>query len=254
MPASRATVWRQAVRDERLGEHGRRTAGANVVDQALELARGRLRLRRATGEGELAQPVARRELAEGRVRRHEHSTAAIGEATPILHVELLQRGGISSWAEPAPPTARAIRSTAWANRIGSSQMCGSSPSRSRSRDRPARGVDRVLERGLEAATDVHHELRAADRVDVARRELEVVRLGARRSQIDDVVSPVGSHPHPFGSPRERIEGRNHSARLRRGNLFRVTATRQNQAAEEKRERSHGGSPYHVFENGYHYQL
>ena len=60
---------------------------------------------------------------------------------------------------------------------------------------PARArVDRVLERGLEAATDVHHELRAADRVDVARRELEVVRLGTRRSQIDDVVSPVGSHP------------------------------------------------------------
>ena len=53
-------------------------------------------------------------------------------------------------------------------------------------------VDRVFERGLEAAADVDDELGVADRLDVARRELDVVRLDTRRREIDDVVDRVES--------------------------------------------------------------
>ena len=66
-----------------------------------------------------------------------------------------------------------------------------------------RAVDRVLERGLEAATDVDDELGVANRLDVARRELDVVRLDTGRREVDDVVDCVGCDA--ARRPREWIE-------------------------------------------------
>ena len=50
---------------------------------------------------------------------------------------------------------------------------------------PLAPVDRMLDRGLEAASDVDDGPGVEQEIDVARRELEVVWLDARRSQVLD---------------------------------------------------------------------
>ena len=62
----------------------------------------------------------------------------------------------------------------------------------------------VLELRLEAVAHEQDELRRVDRLDVARRDLEVVRLGARRRQVLDVRAGRGDL---LGRVGEGIEGR-----------------------------------------------
>ena len=50
-------------------------------------------------------------------------------------------------------------------------------------------VDRVFERRLETAADVDDERGVADGLHVARRDLDVVRLGAGRREVDDLSEP-----------------------------------------------------------------
>ena len=70
-------------------------------------------------------------------------------------------------------------------------------------ERPAvRAVDGSLERRLEAAAEVEDEVGGADALDVARRELDVVRLGAGRREVRD-GHPVAADL--LGRVRERIE-------------------------------------------------
>ena len=54
--------------------------------------------------------------------------------------------------------------------------------------RPVASRDRILDRRLEASAQVDDELGVADRLDVARRELDVVWLGARRREVHDLAT------------------------------------------------------------------
>ena len=67
-----------------------------------------------------------------------------------------------------------------------------------------RVADRSLHRRLELFTQVQHHVGRADPVDRARGKLEVVRLGAGRSQVRHV--DVGA-ADALGRERERVEGR-----------------------------------------------
>ena len=67
--------FRDAVRDERLREDCRRPGGADVVDQALQLARAWLGLGGVPGQGELGQTVSRRKVAERGMARDEGAPA-----------------------------------------------------------------------------------------------------------------------------------------------------------------------------------
>jgi hypothetical protein len=94
--------------------------------------------------------------------------------------------------------------------------------------------DRVLERGLEAATGVDDEPGVVHELHVLRRELEVVRLSARRGQVDHVELVA---PHVLGSPGERIEARDHSRGP--GALAGAAADRED-GDEEENDDAHGG--------------
>ncbi len=73
-------------------------------------------------------------------------------------------------------------------------------------------LDRILERGLEAAADVDDEFGVADRLDVARRQLDVVGLDTGRREVDDLVRAARDL---LGRPGEWIEGGDVDPRLAR---------------------------------------
>ncbi len=60
----------------------------------------------------------------------------------------------------------------------------------------------VLEPRLEAAPEVEHDVRGVDALDVARGELDVVRLGTGGGDVRD----VGPGIDPLREERERVEG------------------------------------------------
>jgi hypothetical protein len=64
--------------------------------------------------------------------------------------------------------------------------------------------DRLLERRLESVSEVEDEVSVADGLDIAGRELEVVRLRTGRRQIDD---PSAGARDALSSPGERVEAR-----------------------------------------------
>ena len=68
---------------------------------------------------------------------------------------------------------------------------------------PVTALDGVLDGGLEAAARVDDELRVAQPLDVAGTQLEVVRLGAGRRQVDHLASGRRHLPHRV---RQRVEG------------------------------------------------
>jgi hypothetical protein len=70
-------------------------------------------------------------------------------------------------------------------------------------DRGRIGVTRrVLDRRLEPVAHHEHDARRRDLVDLLRRHLEVVGLGARRREIDDLDASAADLP---GGLRERVE-------------------------------------------------
>ena len=71
-------------------------------------------------------------------------------------------------------------------------------------DRAARPLSRLLDRRLEAPAEVEDEVGVRDPLHVARGELEIVRLDARRSQVHDGHARTADL---LRGERERIEGR-----------------------------------------------
>ena len=94
---------------------------------------------------------------------------------------------------------------------------------------PFSSGDGVLDRGLKPATRIDDEVGFADGLDVPWGELDVVRLGARRGEVDDVGSVSCDL---FGSPGERIEGGD--------DRFRVVAAATTTAGEGQDRRPRGG--------------
>ena len=73
-------------------------------------------------------------------------------------------------------------------------------------------LDRILERGLEAAADVDDEFGVANRLDVARRQLDVVGLDTGRREVDDLVRATRDL---LRRPREWVERGDVDPRLER---------------------------------------
>ena len=70
--------------------------------------------------------------------------------------------------------------------------------------RPVPPVERILDRRLEAVADVEDEGSLLQAPDVARGQLEIVRLGPGRREIVDAHAASG---HLLGRVRERVERR-----------------------------------------------
>ena len=153
--------------------------------EPFELARAGLAFRRAPRERELREPVPASELPERSVGRNDHIAFAVLKTAPILRVESLeiseQRIGVRPVqlvrdVADGPGKPHGIEPDVWIPLVGAEEVEGAAvPS-----------LDGVLEGRLEAAADVDHEARIAHGLDVGRRELDVVRLGAGRSEILDV--------------------------------------------------------------------
>ena len=115
---------------------------------------------------------------------------------------------------PGSPSAAPMRRTTPAKSTGSSQTCGSArarrPSPARSDPRARRPSRRALAERLarppagSRCRDVEDEVGLLHARDVARRQLDVVRLGAGRRQVRDRDAVAAD---PLRGEGERIEGR-----------------------------------------------
>ena len=157
-PASRATV--SASPAETSGS-AKTVVAESRTSSTSSRARGvRARTPASGRRGKLREPVARRELAEGGVRRHDRAAFAIPEPDSKLRVELPQRANLARRCRPflcdafdGPGKADRVEPDVWIL-VGPEQV-----------ERLAvPPVDRVLERGLEAAADVDDQLGVADRL------------------------------------------------------------------------------------------
>ena len=93
--------------------------------------------------------------------------------------------------------------------------------------------DGILDRGLEPARRVDHEARIPDRLDVARRELDIVRLGPGWREVHD----LGSVGHDLlGRPGQRIEGRDDGVGVI---VAARTSAAGNRDERDKEEDTHG---------------
>ena len=68
----------------------------------------------------------------------------------------------------------------------------------------AGAVHRFLERRLEPLAEIEHHVRGANALHVARRELDVVRLGAGRRQVRHLDARAAD---PLGREGQRVEAR-----------------------------------------------
>jgi Fur family ferric uptake transcriptional regulator len=93
----------------------------------------------------------------------------------------------------------------------------------------------VLERGLEAVAEVDDEFRVSNGLDISWRELEVVRLRARWSEVDDAVDRISRNL--LRRPGERIERRDNSSLGARIVAAGTPGGDEDQQNEE--ERAHG---------------
>ncbi len=199
-------------RHEGLEEDGGRAALLDLFDQLLEVARRRLRLRRDPGQRDLRQVVGVGEVAERSVARDQLAPLALGEAGTELTVELLEVGdqdvgggriaerlghgaGHRSEAHGIEPHVR-IRPFGSLDRQRDWEQV----------DRAIPARDRVLERRLELASQVEDDVGVDHALDVARGELEVVRLRTGWREVRHLC--VGRDP--LGQEGERVEGGNHS--------------------------------------------
>ena len=130
---------------------------------------------------------------------------AVRESAAVLRVELLQLDESRRRRAGASNSSRdPLDSLREANRVEPDVRIRLRAPETGRASAPSRDVDRVLERGLEPAADVDDELGVANRLDVARRELDVVGLGAGRREVDDLVRAARDL---LRRPGERIEGR-----------------------------------------------
>ena len=148
--------------------------------------------------------------------RHELAPLALRETVAKLGVELLEP---RDERRPPPPGRRACRRPSRAIaaepvriepdvRIGLGLFPVAQALALEEVDRVLVPFDGVLERGHEAAAEVEDEVRLPHPLDVAGRELDVVRLGAGGREVHDVDVV---RRDLLGDPGERIEGRDDGA-------------------------------------------
>ena len=207
-PASRATVSADLVRDERLGEHRGRTGSADLLDEVLELTRAGL------GFGE--RPASETSVSPYSAASRPNAACVVTitralappETTLVHGVDRPRRVDQPVGVPPDIQVARPIRSYSEreTHRVEPDVRI----------DLPVEDVerrsvallDRFLDRGLEASSDVHDQLGIANRLDVARRELDIVGLCAGRCEVDDLERvPCDLR----GRPCERVERRDDRA-------------------------------------------
>ncbi len=218
---------------------------AHLVDEPLDVPRVGLGLGRDADEGHLLEVIPVGEVGERRMARHDLATLAASEPAGELLVELL---------EPFGERVRRLRTAE-----GSGDRAGDLPVAQRVEPdvrvglallaveqldlpedverSPRTALDGVLDGRLEPAARVDDERRVAQPLDVAGAQLEVVRLGAGRGQVDDLASGRRHLPHRV---RERVEGGDEGA----AGIGRPTAARRNQRrdtghTDENDSRNHG---------------
>ena len=204
-PASRATV--SASRGET--SVSKKTVVAPLRStsshELLEVARGRLGLRRHPGERDLLEAVAVGEIAERSVAGDDLLPGTPGEAALEVRVEHRQAGhkGLR-WS--LERIADASRLFGVAERIEPDmRISGDQVQPFKEIELLAvRTVHGPLEAGLKAGAEIEHDVGLADPLHVSRRELDVVRLGAGRGEVPDghlVAADL------LGRVGEGIEGR-----------------------------------------------
>ena len=191
--------------------------------ERAELLRARLRLGVDPGDRDLAQPVALREVAEGGVARDDLPARAALQASPVPAIERAQvskqRGGgpVQRGAEPPHDLGEEDRIEPDV-RIGAEAGLLSFRRLKRQSlqdvdDAAARLGGGLADGRLEAVAEVQDDVGALDSADRSRRQLEVVRLGAGRREVVDLVTRSAD---PLGRVRQRIEGGNDRLLAARG--------------------------------------
>ena len=218
-PTSRATVS---------ASRGERSVSKNTVVACVrrtiwitccQLLRRGLGFWTETGDRDLLEAVAGREVAECCVARDDLVSLAVAQPLPVFTVELVagrrrvrcrgeQRRADSRRhaceEDRIEPHVRVRRQT----RLGTVCRVKRQPGED-VHFLAARLLDRLAHRRLEAMAEVEDDARVLDRGDFLRCQLQVVRLGSRRREVLDVERRPSD---PLGGVGKGIERRNHRVR------------------------------------------
>ena len=196
-------------RDEGLEEDGRCATLLNFSHDSLEVVRGRLRLWRQPGDRDLLEAVSVGEIAERSVARDDLLPVTPGETALEVRVEHHQPGdkGLRRTLERIADASRLL---GVAERIEPDMRIDAIVSGDQVQ--PLKEIELLavcavhssFEVGLEAGAEIEDYRGRTDPLDVASRELDVVRLGSGWREVPDLDLVA---PDLLGRVRKGIERR-----------------------------------------------